>query len=57
MLDIPHIDVILFASVGLLAIINALIPSGSWRGISLLIGVMTVVRAVLKWKVLQKKVA
>ena len=55
MLDVAHLDALLFLSIGILAIVNALIPDGSWRSISLLIGVITVVRAALKWTSLSKK--
>lgn len=37
----------LFVCVGLLAITNALMPNGSWRSISLIMGVISVVRALL----------
>ena len=45
---IGHLDVLLFFLVGILAITNALIPTGSWRSISFIIGGMTVARAALK---------
>ena len=52
MLSVGQVDVLLTLLIGFLAICNTVMPNGSWKSISLIMGVGTLIRALLKWNTL-----
>lgn len=54
-MSIEELDILLLLFIGIIAIVDFMVPSWTWKDIAPVIGITTVIRAYLKWTLLSKK--